>query len=384
MANEKGVLLKILCLITIKKRRVSAILIALNSSNELVSLARPFRPEELSTLKKQEQYFCPGCGANLVLKAGEVKIPHFAHRSLADCDSFSEPETPLHLHGKLQLHQFFSRFNHHIELEKYLPAIKQRADLLVGQKTAIEFQYSAIPASQVRSRSEGYRSIAIEPLWISGAPMLQPDGIQLIRLRQFERQMVRHSNGVDYLLSFCPETNVFTYASGLFWMGGNRWAAKLKSLPASAQQFPFAIPKKLAFEEYKAIFRLSAAQRDAFVRSQQYAILRHRNPFWLLAYELKLNRLELPAIIGVPFAAAGRLDERPVIWQMRVIKAIRNRMPLAALLDEGVIKPSLGTSDEKALALLEDYAGIYSEITEDERDDGKLMEVLYAHYCKNA
>lgn len=370
------------CLTTINKRRVRAILIALNSVNKLVSLLQKFSPEELAALRKQ-RYFCPGCGADLMLKAGEVKIPHFAHRSLADCDASSEPETPLHLHGKLQLQEFFSRLNHSAELEKYLPAIKQRADLLVSQNMAIEFQCSPISPSQVRSRTEGYKSIAIEPLWILGARLQQRDGIQLVRIKQFEWAMARRTNGIDYVLSFCPETNMFTYASGLFWMGGNRWAAKLKSLPAMAQQYPFAVPKKLMFEEFKVIFQLSMAQRDAFVRSQQYAKLRHRNPFWLLAYELKLNRLELPAIIGVPLSAAKHFDERPVIWQMRVIKALRYGVPLATLVDNGIIKLSTGTLYEEALALLEDYASIYSKITGEEPDNGNLMELLYAHYCKN-
>ena len=361
---------------------MSAILIALNSLNKLVSLAQKFRPEELAALKKQH-YFCPGCGAALVLKAGEVKIPHFAHRSIADCDAFSEPETPLHLHGKLQLQEFFSRLNHSTELEKYLPAIKQRADLFVSQAIAIEFQCSIISASQVRSRTEGYQSIAIEPLWILGARLQKREGIQLISIKQFEWAMARRTNGIDYLLSFCPETNVFTYASGLFWLGGNHWAAKLKSLPASAQKYPFAVPKKLMFDEFKAIFQLSVAQRDAFVRSQQYAKLRHRNSFWLMSYELNLNRLKLPAIIGIPIGAARLFDEPPVIWQMHVLKAIRNRMPLAGLIDNGIIKLSIGTVYEEAQDLLEDYACIYSKITEEEPDNGKLVEVLYAHYCKN-
>lgn len=370
------------CLTTINKRRVSAILIALSSFNKLVSLVRKFSPEELSALKK-EPYYCPGCGADLVLKAGEVKIPHFAHRSLADCDASSEPETSLHLHGKLQLQEFFSRLNYSTELEKYLPAIKQRADLFVNQNMAIEFQCSAISASQIRLRTEGYRSIAIESQWILSARFQQSDGIQLIRLKQFEWAMARRTNGIDYVLFFCPETNVFTYASSLFWMGGNHWVAKLKSLPARSQQYPFAIPKKLVFEEFKEVFQLSMARRDAFVRSQQYAKLRHRNPFWLLSYELKLNRLELPAIIGVPFGAARHFDERPVIWQMHVIKALRNGVPLATLIDNGILKLSTGTLYEEALGLLEDYACIYKKTKAAEPENGKLLELLYAHYCKN-
>jgi hypothetical protein len=38
-------------------------------------------------------YRCPGCGSPLVLKRGEVRSPHFAHKSHAFCS----PETSLHL-----------------------------------------------------------------------------------------------------------------------------------------------------------------------------------------------------------------------------------------------------------------------------------------------
>lgn len=362
---------------------MSAILSALNSSNELVSLLKNLAPEELATLKGKQRFFCPDCGSALVLKAGEVKIPHFAHRSLADCDAFGEPETPLHLHGKLQLQQFFTQRNHPTELEKYLPSIKQRADLLITSKTAIEFQCSAIPASQVRSRTEGYRSIEIEPIWILGPRFPVDDSIRVVRLKHFEQQMIKCTNGEDYLISFCPETNVFCYASGLFWLGGNRWAAKLKSLSADAQGFPFAVPKKLSFVEYQSVFRLSVSQRDAYIRSQQYTRNRLQNPYWILTYELRLNRSEIPSFIGVPFAAARLIDELPIIWQMRVIKSIHQGVPLESLLRSSCIKLSLGASKQEALALLNVYADIYRKQVTEKHDTGKLLELLYAHYCNS-
>ncbi len=38
-------------------------------------------------------YRCPGCHAGLVLRKGEVRVPHFAHKA----DGFCSPETALHL-----------------------------------------------------------------------------------------------------------------------------------------------------------------------------------------------------------------------------------------------------------------------------------------------
>ncbi len=378
---QKSYLLNADLLTTIKKRRVSAIIIALNAFNELVSLTKKFTPVELASLKYKHRYFCPGCGSELTLKAGEVKIPHFAHRSLADCDSFSEPETLLHLHGKLQLHQFFIQRNLSSELEKYLPSIKQRADLLIGNHTAIEFQCSAIPSSQIRSRSKGYRSIGIEPIWILKTRFSSCDSVQYIRLKHFERHMIQRENGVDYLMFFCPETNRFIYASSLFWLGGNRWAAKMKSLPAEAQGFPFAVPKKLTFEEYKAVFQLCIAQRDSFIRAQQFAKNRYRNRYWILTYELQLNCYAIPAFIGVPFASAQLIDEQPIIWQMHVIKSIKDEVPLESLLTGNTIKLLSGTSNWQALMLLEGYADIYRMMCDEKAGTGKLLEVLYANYC---
>jgi competence protein CoiA len=144
---------------TIKERRVIFILIASTKDKQLVYLTQQFTKEELATLKNSTPFFCPGCGASVTLKIGEIKIPHFAHKSLHDCDSSGEPESPLHLQGKQQLYKFFSSQNLTVELEKYVPAIRQRADLLLNHQIAIEFQCSPISASQIASRSAGYSEI---------------------------------------------------------------------------------------------------------------------------------------------------------------------------------------------------------------------------------
>lgn len=48
---------------------------------------------------KQSSYFCPSCLETVVLKHGQLKIAHFAHRKHG-CYAFSEGETAEHLAGK--------------------------------------------------------------------------------------------------------------------------------------------------------------------------------------------------------------------------------------------------------------------------------------------
>lgn len=52
------------------------ILFALNSNQKVC------RPD---TAPKGEKYFCPGCGEEVILRRGEVKIAHFAHKSGTNC-----------------------------------------------------------------------------------------------------------------------------------------------------------------------------------------------------------------------------------------------------------------------------------------------------------
>lgn len=41
-------------------------------------------------------YVCPCCGGDLILKAGEVKAAHFAHREGSDCDDFTHDMSDWH------------------------------------------------------------------------------------------------------------------------------------------------------------------------------------------------------------------------------------------------------------------------------------------------
>lgn len=112
---------------------------------------------------------CPGCYEAVYFRNGKINIPHFAHVN-KNCDVNAEDESFDHIRGKLALAEYFKKFAK-IELEKFIPEIKQRADILLtigDKKIAIEYQCSPIPESKVIERSEGYKSAGIGVIWIAG------------------------------------------------------------------------------------------------------------------------------------------------------------------------------------------------------------------------
>ena len=69
-------------------------LIAKNQEGNLVSALE-------TSLQRKEPYSCPGCQGVVLLRHGQVMCPHFAHKTLQDCQFFSENESSQHLRSAL-------------------------------------------------------------------------------------------------------------------------------------------------------------------------------------------------------------------------------------------------------------------------------------------
>ena len=80
------------------------ILVAVTEEKMVVYLNESPNLEALRAMRKYSKFYCPDCSSQMVLKIGEVKIPHFAHKNLSDCGT-SEGESALHIQGKILLHQ---------------------------------------------------------------------------------------------------------------------------------------------------------------------------------------------------------------------------------------------------------------------------------------
>ena len=104
---------------------------------------------------------CPLCGAEVISKCGAVRIPHWAHKNLQDCDAWSEGKTDWHIEWQDK----FPREWQEITISKN--NIKHRADVCVpgdnGEHAAIiEFQHSYLEQEELNAREEFYPNL----IWV--------------------------------------------------------------------------------------------------------------------------------------------------------------------------------------------------------------------------
>lgn len=135
-------------------------LVAVDQKGQTVNLLE--KPEV-----KKEDYYCPACAGKVRYRSGKILRSHFAHQTLRDCDFWSENESAQHLSLKSSLYKWLQG-QEEVELEAYLPATKQVADLLVNQQLALEVQCSSLSISRLQERTAAYQQAGMAVLWLLG------------------------------------------------------------------------------------------------------------------------------------------------------------------------------------------------------------------------
>ena len=143
---------------------------------------------------KKQTYYCPACGARVRLRKGKNVRTHFAHESLKKCDFFHENEGPEHLENKEQLF-YWAKKNDEVEMEYPIPELKQIADIFINKQLALEIQCSPISCELLRERSNGYRSLGIQVLWLLGEKLWIKE-----RLTQLQRDFLYFSHNMGFHL----------------------------------------------------------------------------------------------------------------------------------------------------------------------------------------
>lgn len=102
--------------------------------------------------------------------------PHFAHVSLEQCSFYRENESAEHLNLKAELFRWAVQ-TEEVEVEAFLPALQQIADLLVDEKLALEVQCSPLSIERLHERTLSYRQYGYQVLWLLGRKLWLKDSL---------------------------------------------------------------------------------------------------------------------------------------------------------------------------------------------------------------
>ena len=108
---------------------------------------------------KDNKHFCPGCGAPLILKQGEINAWHFAHENGSECDAFTESKmTDWHIRHQ----EMFPEHCREVRLER--DGIVHIADVMIDG-LIIEFQHSQMTNEVFEERCNFYSCFG-RLLWV--------------------------------------------------------------------------------------------------------------------------------------------------------------------------------------------------------------------------
>lgn len=116
---------------------------------------------------------CPSCGSELIAKCGEVKINHWAHKGILNCDIWWENETEWHRQWKNLFPKEWQELVHFDEKgEKHI------ADVKTKNGWVLEFQHSYILPEERNSRNAFYSKL----VWVIDGLRRKTDRMQFQKI----------------------------------------------------------------------------------------------------------------------------------------------------------------------------------------------------------
>ncbi|MED4228020.1 competence protein CoiA, partial [Neobacillus cucumis] len=300
----------------IYERRRVILLTALTKTGKKICLGYDYSKETLLLLRSKEEFVCPICGETLLLKLGDQRIFHFAHKKVSQCRDIYENETFEHLEGKKQLFQWLIKQKIPSVLEYYDRNIQQRPDILFqfkGQKYSLEYQCSSISDKVFSKRTRTYLDNGYTPLWIMSSQHPHPKRKDLMTLSNFEYSFLRSSpSGCLYIPTYCPESHHFQLVESITSLTIKNCFAHLTTYPLESIRLDSILEPKntfsLSLSYWKRELDRVLLNWTLHPQNGQKALLQE-------VYNKGLNLFLLPPEIGLPVAHSVLIQTPPFIWQ---------------------------------------------------------------------
>lgn len=140
---------------------------------------------------------CLNCGSQMIANCGPVKIHHWAHNSIRNCDHWWEDETAWHRQWKNK----FPKEWQEISLSDEKTGERHIADIRTEHDFIIEFQHSFINPEERISRENFYKNMA----WVIDGTRLKRDYPRFLKGKDnFRKTKTPNHYYVDYASDCFP------------------------------------------------------------------------------------------------------------------------------------------------------------------------------------
>lgn len=276
----------------------------------------PRLPKEvLQCERKKEEFYCPECKEQVLMKIGTHRIEHFAHQKGSQCVESYERESDYHLNGKLQLFHWLEIQSFHPELEPFYDSIRQRPDIgvsICNQNYVLEFQCSTIPPELMMKRTKQYRLKNYKAIWIMGGKNIKRKKGKQVSLSNFDYLfLTKTSSGSWDLPAYCSTSKCFILLKNITPITSKNALAHLSVIPI--QQFSF---HELLNPSVTVLFTKDDWKKEIRTQKINFHLQGfQQNDFLKELYRCSLNSSLLPPIIGLPVQNAPIIETAPLIWQ---------------------------------------------------------------------
>lgn len=297
------------------------------------------QPVSIDEAKRGGSYFCPVCDSKVTFKAGTVRIPHFSHYRIEQCIRYLyKSESIQHLQTKhdLYLHIKTSR---DVDMEIYLSEIEQIPDLLMD-KTAIEIQLSTISIELLLTRTEGYKTLGMNVVWLLDEHALNPE-----QPTQFQLSTMKSHHLFTYDID---AKSVYRYR--MIYFDGFRWYYTREMVDATALDQP-------PTQQYYKFYKISETTTKKLVqKARKKGSVRDVTLGSL--YQLEWQLEDIPEWMMTITPSERWILNSPLEWKLFVYYAIKNQsFDLVDFMDFISLRSlyDVPSKQEIARALMQEY-----------------------------
>ncbi|MGL4373247.1 MAG: competence protein CoiA [Turicibacter sp.] len=287
-----------------------------NVADQLIHLLNYKKDDILELVKQKNKYSCPYCKTDLILKVGDKRVSHFAHK-VKCCYEGGENESFEHYQAKQLLCEWLEKLGaDHIEQEEVMQKINRIADISFNykkEKYVFEIQKSQISDDLYLQRSHDYKSLGIKIIWIFISDIKQREITQVL-----SPNMLKHKQSQMIHLDIVSEK--ITFFQNQIWLTQKEVLTNCLVFQLSEINFDILLKHHERMVGVKKEEWLKIKSR--FRKSKSFVYVKYDKSLRQLCYTQRIPLSLAPAEIGWPIDNNYGMTKPLFIWQSYVLLGV--------------------------------------------------------------